>query len=199
MSCWRPSPSSHRRCADREKLLGLLLAQPPDTLRKERATFVEAIDTASSPPLVLRGAYGAIMIADGKPDEAWQTALKHQAHLVELLLSVRAIFRQGQLGRGCLARSALRQSPDSRDKRGTAHSTAALDALGWIRGDAATFDLLAKEVKPDAEPASRAAAIASLQRIPDSAWPAASIEPLARAIVAIVAGTPEIGGLILMR
>ena len=30
------------------------------------------------------------MIADGKPDEAWQTALKHQAHLVELLLSVRA-------------------------------------------------------------------------------------------------------------
>ncbi len=97
-----------------EKLLGLLLAQPADTLRKERATFVEAIDTASSPPLVLRGAYGAIMIADGKPDEAWQTALKHQAHLVELLLSVRYLpAAPASGGAQPCAISSSRQSPSS--------------------------------------------------------------------------------------
>ena len=175
-----------------EKLLGLLLAQPTDTLRKERATFVQAIDTASSPPLVLRGAYGAIMIGDGKPDEAWQTALKHQAHLVELLLSVRYLPAAPAPG-GADVRDQL-FAPIAKllaTNEGPVTRTAALDALGWIRHDAATFDLLAKEVKPDAEPASRAAAIASLQRIPESAWPDASIEPLARAIVAIVAATPE--------
>ena len=69
--------------------------------------------------------------------------------------------------------------------------TAALDALGWTRRDAATFELLAREVKPDAEAAPRAAAIASLQLIPESAWPPAAIEPLARAIVASVSGMPS--------
>ena len=74
-----------------------------------------------------------------------------------------------------------------------ATKTAALEALGWVRPDAATFDLLAREVKPDAAPAPRAAAIASLQRIPDSAWPPAALEPLARAIVAIVKAIPAEG------
>jgi azurin len=176
-----------------EKLLGLLLAQPTDTLRKERATFVQAIDTASSPPLVLRGAYGALMIGDGKPDEAWQAALKHQAHLVELLLSVRYLPVALTSGGGADVRDQL-FAPIAKllaTNEGPVTRTAALDALGWIRRDAATFNLLAKEVTPDAEPASRAAAIASLQRIPESAWPDASIEPLARAIVTIVASTPE--------
>ena len=175
-----------------EKLLGLLLAQPADTLRKERPTFVQAVDAASSPPLVLRGAYGAIMIGDGKPDEAWQAALTHQAHLAELLLSVRYLPAAPAPG-GADVRDQL-FAPIAKllaTNEGPVTRTAALDALGWIRRDAATFDLLAKEVKPDAEPASRAAAIVSLQRIPESAWPAASIEPLARAIVAIVAATPE--------
>ena len=176
-----------------EKLLGLLLAQPTDTLRKERATFVQAIDTASSPPLVLRGAYGAIMIGDGKPDEAWQTALKHQAP-PRRAAAQRALSSGGaSVGSGADVRDQL-FAPIAKllaTNEGPVTRTAALDALGWIRRDAATFDLLAKEVKPDAEPASRAAAIASLQRIPESAWPAASIEPLARAIVAIVAATPE--------
>ncbi len=107
-----------------EKLLGLLLAQSTDTLRKERATFVQAIDTASSPPLVLRGAYGAILIGDGKPDEAWQAAVKHQGHLVELLLSVRYLPAAPASGGGTAVRDQLfdanRQAPCN--KRGTRHS-----------------------------------------------------------------------------
>jgi azurin len=175
-----------------EKLLGLLLAQAVDTLRKERATFITTIETASSPPLLLRGAYGAVMIGDGKPDEAWQIALKHQGHLVELLLSVRHLPAAPATGgagdlRGQLFSLTAAQLKTAEDP---AVRTAALDALGWTRPDAATFDLLAREVKPDSEAAMRAAAIASLQRIPESAWPPAAIEPLARSIVTVVAGLP---------
>ena len=71
-----------------DKLLGLLLGQPADTLRQQRDRFVQAID-GSSGPAVLRGAYGALTIADGKSDRAWETALKHDGHLLELLRSVR--------------------------------------------------------------------------------------------------------------
>ena len=45
----------------------MLLSQPADTLRQQRELFVQAIDKPS-PPLVLRGAYGALLVADGTPD-----------------------------------------------------------------------------------------------------------------------------------
>jgi plastocyanin len=171
-----------------EKLLGLLLSQAADTLRKERSTFTTAIDGSSSAPLVLRGAYGAIMIGDGKPEAAWQTALAHQAHIVELLLSVRhfpAAATADLRAQLFAPIAALLKATD-----GPVTRTAALDALGWTRPDAAAFDILAREVTPASEDAPRAAAIASLQRIPEAAWPPAAIEPLARAITTVVAGTP---------
>jgi uncharacterized cupredoxin-like copper-binding protein len=176
-----------------EKLLGLLLGQPAATLRTERETFTQAIDAASSPPLVLRGAYGALMIGDGKPDEAWQIALKHHGHIVDLLLGVRYIPAPAAGGPdlgGLLFTpiAGLLKTAETPVTR-----AAALDALGWTRRDAATFELLAREVAPGADDTVRAAAIASLQRIPESAWPPAAIEPLARAIVAVVSGTPPEG------
>jgi azurin/DNA-binding transcriptional ArsR family regulator len=175
-----------------EKLLSLLLGQPAATLRKERETFTQATDAASSPPLALRGAYGALMIGDGTPDEAWRIALAHQGHIVELLLSVRYLPGAAAAGGATDLRAqlfahtaALLKTTDDPAVR-----TAALDALGWTRRDAATFEILAREVKPESEDGPRAAAIASLQLIPEAAWPPAAIEPLARSIVAVVAGTP---------
>jgi azurin len=172
-----------------EKLLGLLLAQPAATLKKERETFAAAIDAASTPPLALRGAYGAILVGDGKPDEGWQIALKHPGHVVELLTTVRSL----PAGPGTPGPRELLFTPISgllSTPVDPATRAAALDALGWTRRDAATFEILAREVKPDAEDAPRAAAIASLQRIPETAWPAAALEPLARAIVAVLSATP---------
>lgn len=177
-----------------EKLLGLLLSQPAATLRKERETFTQVIAAASSPPLVLRGAYGALMIGDGKPDDAWQTALKHQGHIVDLLLGVRylpasAAGSASDLG-GLLFSpiAALLKTTEDPVTR-----AAALDALGWTRRDAATFEILAREVTPGADDAVRATAIASLQRIPESAWPPAALEPLAKSIVSAVSATPADG------
>jgi azurin len=166
-----------------DKLLALLLGQPADTLRQQRDRVVQAID-ASSPPFVLRGAYGALMIADGKPDQAWQVALGHDAHLVELLRSVR------HLGNAEL-RAAL-FPPIAALAGGTkdpATRADALAALGWTRRDAATFDLLARAVMKDTDTEPRVAAIRSLQLMPQGSWPSGTIEPLARAIVALVKDT----------
>ena len=73
-----------------ERLLAMLLGQPADTLRQQRDLFVQAIDRAS-PPLVLRGAYGALLVvggADGTVDPVWQLAVSRDGHLLELLRSV---------------------------------------------------------------------------------------------------------------
>ncbi len=139
-----------------EKLLGLLLAQPADDAAQASARRLRRRSTrTSSPPLVLRGAYAALMIGDGKPDDAWQIALKHEGHLVELLLGVRYLpASAGGSGpdlRGLLFApiAALLKTADDPVTR-----AAALDALGWTRRDAATFEILAREVKP--APMSRA-------------------------------------------
>ena len=145
----------------------------------------------------LRGAYGG---RHGRRRQAGRGLADRRssttAHLVgaaaeRALPSGRASRREAPRLRGQLFAPIAALLADERRIPST--RTAALDALGWTRRDAATFDLLAREVKPDAEAASRAAAIASLQRIPESAWPPAAIEPLARAIVAVVRPCRPIG------
>lgn len=79
-----------------DTLLGMLLGQPADTLRQQRAVLALAAAEASE-PLVRRGAYGAIMIADGDPAPAWQAAAKLNGHLVELLRSVPHLGKADQL------------------------------------------------------------------------------------------------------
>ena len=157
-----------------------------DSLRKERASFVEALDAPSGTPMTRRGAYAAILVADGKPEDAWQLAQKHQGQIVDFLGAVRYLPPASKLGDALfpVVSETLKTSPDA------ATRAAAVEALGWTRLDAATFELLAREVKPDADAGVRTAAIASLERIPDSAWPPAGIEPLARALVAVAAATP---------
>jgi azurin len=78
------------------------------------------------------------------------------------------------------------------DKPDAATRAAAVAALGATRQDAATFELLAREIVDSsrgADAATRSAAIASLKRIPESAWPKATLDPLARAIVGIIKET----------
>jgi len=167
-----------------DKLLGLLLAQPADTLRQQRDRFVQAIDGTTGPAAV-RGAYAALMTVDGASDRAWQAALAHEGHMVELLRGVRHLA-SAELRAG-LSTPIAALAASTKD---AATRSEALAALAWIRPDAATFDLLAQAVMNDPDPEARASAIRSLQLIPQSAWPAATIEPLARAIVARIKETP---------
>jgi uncharacterized cupredoxin-like copper-binding protein len=173
-----------------EKLLGLLFAQPATALRADRDAFLKALD-GTPEALVLRGAYGALLVADAKPDQAWQTATAHGAQIVELLRAVPSLPESGGAGdlRAQLFTpvAALAAGAKEADVR-----AAAFGALGWTRRDAGTFDLLAQEVIKGSDAASRSAAIRSLQALPEDVWPQAGIEPLARAIVAKVGElTPE--------
>ena len=168
------------------RLLSLLLSQPADTLRQQREQFAQAIDKPGA-PLVLRGAYGALIVADGTPDAAWQAALKRDGHLLELLRSVAHLPSAGTasaLGAGLFRPiAALVEESKDAETRATA-----LTALAWTRRDAATFEILAREVAGGTSEDTRVASARSLLLMPESAWPG-QIEPLARAIVAWVRET----------
>ncbi len=166
-------------------LVDILLEQPADVLRPQRESLTEAVD--ASQPAMLRGIYGALMIADGDPAPAWQAAAKHEGHLVELLRSV------PHLGKSDALRAAL-FTPVSALLAGTgapATRVAAVEALAWTRRDGATFDLLAREILEGSDAEIRAAAIRSVQFLPEAVWTPSMIEPLARGIVAMVRSTPS--------
>jgi azurin/DNA-binding transcriptional ArsR family regulator len=170
-----------------EKLLRVLLAQPAETLRAERQLFAHTIEEAPS-RLALRASYGAMMIADGTARSSWEGAQKHEGHLVELLRSVPYLGSAGDVRRELFdpVAALLAQTTDS------ATRAAAVTALACTRADTATFRLLTREVLQSADSEVRIAAVRGLQQIPREAWPSEEIEPLARAVAAMVAKTsPE--------
>ena len=168
-----------------ERLVRVLMAQPPEALKKERDAFAKAIATPGS-PLVLRAAYGGMMIADGSPEAAWKAASSREGHLVELLRGVPQLGSAPELRR-MLFEPVAAVLKDARDAglRG-----AALAALGETRQDGAVFRLLAEEVLRGSDAQLRAAAIRSLHRLPKDIWPESEIAPLARAIAAIIGKMP---------
>ena len=167
-----------------DSLLDLLLEQPAETLRSQRAALAQA-GADGSPPAVLRGVYGGLMIADGDPAPAWQAAATREGHLLELLRSV------PHLGKSVALRAALFTPVAARlaETRDPATRAAALEALAWTRRDSGTFDILAREILQGSDAESRAVAIRSVQLLPEPVWTPATIEPLARAIVAVVKET----------
>jgi azurin len=171
--------------ATADRLLAVLLAEPQEALKGDRQAFAAAAGSASS-PLVLRGAYGAMMRADNAPEPAWSLAAKREGHLVELLRSVPQLGAAPELRAALFAPVAalVKAAPDP------ATRVAAVAALGWTRQDAATFRIVAREATQGSDPDVRAAAVASLQALPKSAWPAGEVEPLARAIVTEAAKAP---------
>ncbi len=165
-------------------LLALLFGQPADAIRAQRDLFVKAASDAQ--PFVRSAGYGAMMIADGDPAQAWQAAVK-DGHVVDLLRAVPSLPSAGEL-RGKLfapISTLLSGTPDA------ATRTAAVTALG-SSGDQAAFALIAHELDParGADPEVRVAAVAALARIPEAAWPKGSIEPAARSLVAMLKDTP---------
>lgn len=166
-------------------LLDVLLAQPQDALRQQREALLKAAADAAA-PAVLQGAYGGLMIADGAPGPAWQAATAHSGHLVELLKSI------PHLGKADDLRAKLFEPVGAllNDKTDAATRAAAVLAVPWTRRDSAAFDLLAREILQGTQPDVRAAAVQSLQVIPEPAWTAANVEPLTAAIVGIIKETP---------
>ena len=174
-----------------EKLIRVLVAQPLATLKKQRDLFVQAVDRSTS-PLVWQGGYGALMLADGAPEPAWQLTATREGHLAALLRSIPLLSAAPAASGAAAVRDKLFEPVAALVKESTdpAARTAAIAALGSTRADSAAFQILATELlrNPDAE--TRAAATRSLLQIPQSAWPSGQVEPLARAIVSMVAKAP---------
>jgi DNA-binding transcriptional ArsR family regulator len=171
-----------------DRLLSVLLTQPAETLRKERGLFVQAVQP-STPSLVLRAGFGALLVGDGDPDQAWQLAEAGRgSHLMELLRSVPHLPGAGSaspLGDRLFPRVAAIAS-ESQD---ATMRVEALLALPWTRRDAATFAILAREVVSGASEESRVAAARALRLVPEDAWPKGDVEGLAKSIVAWVGAT----------
>jgi uncharacterized cupredoxin-like copper-binding protein len=172
-----------------QKLVEMVLAQTPDALRQQRDTFSKAIEDSSTPAAALRASYGALMLADGKPDAAWGTASSHDGHVARLLESVPSIPAAGSGGalRNELFAPVSALALSSTDP---ATRAKALGALGWTRRDRATFDFLTQALTKAAEPESRFAAIHSLDALPEDTWTPSSLEPLAKTIITVVGATP---------
>ncbi|MGB2712867.1 MAG: plastocyanin/azurin family copper-binding protein [Vicinamibacterales bacterium] len=170
-----------------DKLLRVLFAQSADTLKKERELFAQTIEKSAS-PRVLEGAYGAVMLSDATPDPGWQLAAKHEGHLVELLRSVPLLASAPPASGAQAVREKLFEPVAALLQTTTDPATkiAAIAALGSTRADGGTFQILSKELLESTEPEMRAAAIRSLLQIPQTAWPAGQVEPLARALVTMV-------------
>jgi azurin len=167
------------------QMLAILLGQPADALRSQRATLEQAAGAATE-PWVLRGAYAGLLIADGDPDRAWAAAVQ-SGHTAELLHSIPLLGTNADALRPKLftpIAALLAGTPDA------ATRIEAVTALGWTRRDAATFDLLAREVVQGTDPQSREAAIRALQLLPEAVWPKDKLEPLAQAVLTLVKGTP---------
>ena len=169
-------------------LLGLLLEQPSAALRTARPAFLNALDGPPQ-PFVLQGAYAALMLADANVSAAWQAAHARTGHLVALLRSVRSL-PSGKAGDGLRAQLSKSIRTLTNDTQDASVRAEALGALGWTVRDSATFNLLAREVQQGSDPAAKQAAIRSLGLIPEASWSQPGVEPLARAIVALVAAIP---------
>ena len=170
------------------RLLRVLFAQPAAALRAETRLIGQAAETIPTSPFLLRGAYGALMLANGSPDGPWSAAVKTEGHLVELLRAVPYLPAAATDLRGALYELVAGLLGRTKDAPTRA---AALAALGHTRADAAVFRVLAKEAVQPGDADMRAAAIRSLHALPNTAWPAGEVEPLARALVALVKDTPQ--------
>jgi azurin/DNA-binding transcriptional ArsR family regulator len=168
------------------RLIGALVAQPAATLAADRAALETAVGAAGSSPFVLRGAYGGLLVADGIADRAWTTATAHEGHLPQLIESIAFLPTGAAASASLVPRLATvaAQPPDA------ATRVAALAALAHVRPDAESFQQIVAALPEVSDEAGRETLLQALQRIPQSAWPPAQVEPAARTVVALVRDLP---------
>lgn len=166
------------------ELISMLMSQKPAELAAQRDK-IQSLATGSASDLAKQAAYAALAVADGKPDQVWQSA-SSRADGIKLILQGILLISDGHLRAAFFDRAnpLVSRSPDE------ATRVAAIDAISSIPGhEAEIFKELAEMVKTGQEPV-RDAAVRSIRRIPQDKWPDDQVEPLARQIVKLVRQTP---------
>lgn len=166
-------------------LVGLLLTQNPKVLAGQKPK-IEALAREAQSTSMKEAAYGALVVADGKPDAVWAEAEGEPEPLARLMGSV-AMLPEAKLKAAFYdkVKPLVENAPDEPTR------VAAIDAIGFIPGhEAESFALLAGILQKE-QGEVRAAAVRSLRRIPAGHWPKDQLAALAQAIVKLVEATPS--------
>jgi azurin len=165
------------------ELVSMLMTQPPPSLAAQREK-IQSLAVESQKTAVKPVAYAALVVADGKPDQAWDLAQKNRG--LRYLLAGIQFINDPKL------RGAFwdRVSPLAAKSADRATHTAAIEALGSISGHEADAFKMLTEIVRDGNEADRLTAVRAIRRIPDDKWPDKQIEPLASAIVKLIEQTP---------
>ena len=170
------------------KLLRALLTQPVDTLTVERSRFAALTTSPDTTAAALRAAYGGLLTLEPDSRAVIDTASGRESHLVELLRAVPHLGHaaRGRAGLADVLVTLMSQPP------GPSIKAAAMSALAAARPDASTFIAIARETVQATDSAIRDAGVKALLQLPQQAWSAGEVEPLARALLASLSrASPE--------
>jgi uncharacterized cupredoxin-like copper-binding protein len=163
------------------ELAGMLVAQKPSDLAKQRET-IETLAKDAESPASKQAAYAALVAADGAPEKAWELAKANDGLI--LLVQSLPMMTDAKV-RSTLftpVKGLLAEGPDEL-------KLAAVDGLSYTGNEAEAFKLLAGYVSGD-DAKLRDAAVRSLKRIPAAKWPKDQVKPLGDAVVKWIAKTP---------
>jgi putative heme-binding domain-containing protein len=161
-------------------LSAILLQSKSEDLAAKREAL-EKLAADSQLPLTRRIAYAGLTTADGSVEKIWSKVESEPAKLSDLLLSI-PLIRDANLRRALYPKvePLLHQAEPAEVRR------AAITAIVAMPGhDVETFNTLAGLVKSGTE---RAAAVASLQRVPRKSWAKEQAEPVLESLVAYLQG-----------
>lgn len=154
----------------------------PEALTAKRPTL-EKLAVESQLALTRQIAWAARVTADAAVEPSWKSAQANPPQLTDLLLAL-PLVRDANLRAAVYPKvqPLLHQADPAEVRR------AAITAVAALPGhDVETFNTLAALVKSGTE---RAAAVASLQRLPRSSWPPASAEAMIESLVGYLQGLP---------
>ncbi|MBI4328016.1 MAG: c-type cytochrome [Chloroflexi bacterium] len=160
----------------------LLLQNQPADLAAKRAGLEKFAGEAQL-PLSRQIGWAGLVSADGTADKCWRQAEANATRLADLLLAI-PLLRDAHLRAALYPKvePLLRQADPPEVRR------AAITAIAAVPGhDTETFRALAALVQSGVE---RAAAVASLQRMPRKSWPKDQAEPLLECLLAYLQSLP---------
>ena len=164
------------------ELATLLLQNKPADLAAKHDDL-EKLASESESPLGRQIGYAALITADGSAEKSWSKVESDPVKLADLVLSVPLVRDAGLRGALYPKLEPLLHKEDSAELR-----QAAITAISAVPGhDAESFNTLAGFVKSGTE---RAAAVASLQKLPRKSWPKEQAEPLLASLMSYLKEVP---------
>ncbi|MCC7010813.1 MAG: hypothetical protein IT184_18520 [Acidobacteria bacterium] len=172
------------------RLAGILLDEPIDALRAERAAFEAAADASDAPGASRRAAYAVLLQIEGTAARIWPQAAASRDRLADLLGAVPLVVRSARGGalQPELAQAIAAVLED--DALEPSVRAAAVSALGAVARERAAVEAVLREFRRAGDEAVSAAAVGALQQIPLDVWPQDEVLAVAHAIVASLGGRP---------